>query len=1680
MRRRYLFGPVDAAFAAEYLDAPRGSGECLTFGPDADIPVRGMPPNWEACCALLPAGWRPDFAVLYLPHAGIPEGLWQAPLPLVGLAADWRLHWHACRLLAPRCDLVLADEAGGERLRREGCAHVRTADLSGCGASFLRAEEPPSARDVDVLWLGELHPALERERAHWLGRLARLADRWRVLVAAGASGSSRQALLRRSRVVIDPGPSGGGGRLAAEAAASGCLPLSADDLEGELERYLGNEDEHRLQVDAARERTRSHTFEALWQAALGHVEECWPELQARASQRRPADRDTALRGRVWQALGPYGPDPTLVADLQAALTSEPASAELHNALGLVETLAGRVGGRITAPLAERAAGHFLRALRADPRHLLAALNLAEALAAVEQTSQAADLARRTLVLLGQEQAAGRPVPDGGHFPPAQDLFRLEGERAAWLNAGQPAAESRARQSLLRWRLHTLLGELTGDLVHYREAALARADLPAARAALGRALARAGRYTEALPHLRRALTANPCDNEAARALAEALAATGDLPGREALVAERRLLARAAPRLVRPEEWLAGADGGDELASVLVACRHSLEQVRACMESLCRHTRPPYELILLDQGCPDLTADYLAQLGSRQGPVRSLLLSNPNGGGATGLGRGLAETRGRYLVLLDDEVLVTEGWLEGLVAPTREWGPPVALVGPVSNNAPPAQQVAAEYANAGGLAACAALRRQQYAGQASEADSLAGFCLLLRREALELAGPGDGVEDLCLRVRQAGFHLLVARDVLVHRCAGQPLPEAPPDTGLLPGVSLCMIVRNEEANLATCLKSILDLVDEVILVDTGSTDRTREIAASFGPKVKVVDFLWSDDFAAARNESLRHATRRWVLWLDADEHFDEANRGRLRQLLSGLGDEPAAYTMRQLSVPAAPGGASSAVDHIRLFHNHPQIRWQYRVHEQILLSIRRLDHPVRFTDIVLRHAGYQDQALRQHKRQRNLALLERSAAERPDDPFVAFNLGWGYQQASRPADALPLLLHCREQLADGVSIRRKLHAVLVNALRDLGRRDEALAACQVGLAEYADDIELLFLEGLLRREGGDLDGAVAVLRRLLGVRPEQHFAMVDPDLGGYKARHNLALVYRQQGRLADAEREWRAVVAERPDCFPAWLCLGELFLAQQRWHELEEAARRAEAVPAARKDAAGLRARARAARDKLASAQPVRHSAVQSAAGVGRRQRVSLCMIVRNEETNLAACLRCVHDLVDEIIIVDTGSTDRTREIAASFGPKVKVVDFPWVDSFAAARNESLRHATGDWIFWLDGDDRIDEENRERLRELFARLDGDAAYVMKCRCVGDAASGAANAATSVVDHVRLFRNHPDLRWRYRVHEQILPAVRRLKHQVRRCDVVIDHTGYRDPALRQRKLERDLRLLLLEHAESPDDPFNLFNLGWLHIDRGRPDEALPFLRRSLELSAPTDSIVRKLHALITRCHRKAGRPQEALAACRAGLVQCPGDAELLFEEGLLLRGLGDREGAIGCFARLLVSGPGDHFASLDPGIWGYKAHHQLAEIRRDQGDDAAAARHWRQALAERPDFAPAWVGLGEVCLRRQDYGGLEEAARALEALPQGRMEGLVLRGRGLLARRAFAEARLPLEEAARLAPGSVWPLVILSHVLLQEGKDQDAAERVLRRILELEPRHEQAASNLAVLLRQRRNRA
>ncbi len=352
-----------------------------------------------------------------------------------------------------------------------------------------------------------------------------------------------------------------------------------------------------------------------------------------------------------------------------------------------------------------------------------------------------------------------------------------------------------------------------------------------------------------------------------------------------------------------------------------------------------------------------------------------------------------------------------------------------------------------------------------------------------------------------------------------------------------------------------------------------------------------------------------------------------------------------------------------------------------------------------------------------------------------------------------------------------------------------------------------------------------------------------------------------------------------------------------------------------------------------------------------------------MIVRDEEDNLSHCLESVRGVFDEVVIVDTGSQDRTIEIAHSFG--ATVFEFAWVDDFAAARNEALAHATSDFVFWLDADDVVEPSEREKLRGLLASLSVSepAGYVVRCAC--DPSPDRVGGET-VVDHIRLFPLRADLRWTYRVHEQILPSLRCAKIPTRWTDLTVRHTGYVDPALRSRKLDRDVRILKSELVDRPDDPFVLFNLGSIAVERRDCHEGLGYLKKSLAGSAPSDSIVRKLFALIARAHQMLGDSQAALDTCAKGLDRDPQDAELWFRKGVVHRHRGESTAAEDCWRRILSLRRPDQFCSVDQGIYGHLTRRNLAALAAERGDLVSAERLWRDVLAECPDDRDALAKL------------------------------------------------------------------------------------------------------------------
>ena len=442
-----------------------------------------------------------------------------------------------------------------------------------------------------------------------------------------------------------------------------------------------------------------------------------------------------------------------------------------------------------------------------------------------------------------------------------------------------------------------------------------------------------------------------------------------------------------------------------------------------------------------------------------------------------------------------------------------------------------------------------------------------------------------------------------------------------------------------------------------------------------------------------------------------------------------------------------------------------------------------------------------------------------------------------------------------------------------------------------------------------------------------------------------------------------------------------------------------------------------------------------------------------MIVRNNAGTIRACLESIKPWVDEIIVIDTGSTDDTPRIAAELG--ARVYHFPWPDSFSIARNESLKYAQGRWIFWMDSDDTIPQECGKQLRELVLKETASEilGYVMQVHCPGPGQDGEDEV--TVVDHIKLFRNRPDLRFEHRIHEQILPAINRAGGKVEFTDLYVVHSGYdHSPEGQRRKLERDLKLLHLELGEWPNHPFTLFNLGMTYTDTKHYEEALGYLRRCLAHSVAGESHIRKAYAYMVTCHQGLGQPEQAWQVCQQGLQLFPLDAELRFRKANLLHTRNQLDDAVRAYLDLLENHEPKHYKSVVAGISGYIARHNLAIVYQDQRNLACAEQQWRLIVQQRPNHRAGWRGLGMILLAQEKY---TEALQVARQLLEGRLrpEGLILQGQVAARRGDKVAARTAWQQVAAAYPEKHETLLSVGRLLFEQV-EPTAAETTLRAAL------------------------
>ena len=355
-------------------------------------------------------------------------------------------------------------------------------------------------------------------------------------------------------------------------------------------------------------------------------------------------------------------------------------------------------------------------------------------------------------------------------------------------------------------------------------------------------------------------------------------------------------------------------------------------------------------------------------------------------------------------------------------------------------------------------------------------------------------------------------------------------------------------------------------------------------------------------------------------------------------------------------------------------------------------------------------------------------------------------------------------------------------------------------------------------------------------------------------------------------------------------------------------------------------------------------------------------LSFSMIVRNEEARLADCLASVRDLADEMVVVDTGSTDATIAVAEAAGARVEQVE--WPGDFAPARNTALTFLNGDWVLVLDADEQLRPEVIPSLKALMAQPDVLVINLLRYEV------GAAMAPYSSVS--RLFRRHPAIRWSRPYHSMIDDSVGELlasepQWRIADCsEPAILHDGYRPELLAGTdKAERLRQAMQSELDTRPGDPYASAKLGGLMISEGQHDQAIPLLRRGLD-QATGDSAERY---------------------------------ELLLHLGLALTP-SDPTGAVALYRQALDI-PLDARISLG-------ARLNLAARLMEQGELDEAIALTQTATQRAPEVALGWYNLGLMLRRRGDIAAaLEAYSRAVELDPdnaachQNRAVALLLGG-------------------------------------------------------------------------------
>ncbi|WP_411678880.1 glycosyltransferase [Clostridium thailandense] len=324
-----------------------------------------------------------------------------------------------------------------------------------------------------------------------------------------------------------------------------------------------------------------------------------------------------------------------------------------------------------------------------------------------------------------------------------------------------------------------------------------------------------------------------------------------------------------------------------------------------------------------------------------------------------------------------------------------------------------------------------------------------------------------------------------------------------------LGLCMIVKNEEKNLPRCLESVKDIVDEIIIVDTGSTDSTVEIAESYGAKVLL--YKWDDSFANARNFSLQKASKDWILIMDADDELKEEDKDKVIHLVNDKNSDVDVYFGETLSyVGDAPGSDIYTNLNVRFIKNGKGIKFKGDIHEQIIFENK---NNARLVDVRFYHYGYLNKTVEvKNKRKRNMQIIKKTLEDNPKDSFMLYNMGTEYMALGNFSEALNYYKKSYEDFnPDLVAFNSKLILKMIYCYEVLGEFKEEIKLINEGLKYYPEFTELEFRRAMVFYNRKKYDMAIEALNKCIDMgEPPAVFRDLS-GVGSYRVYYLLGAIY-----------------------------------------------------------------------------------------------------------------------------------------------------------------------------------------------------------------------------------------------------------------------------------------------------------------------------------------------------------------------------------------------------------------------------------------------------------------------------------------------------------------------------------------------------------------------------------------